>query len=149
MSDTFDWAGLAKEVSDVRYFQGKEPANDLLRTRIEAAFVPVELYEDRHAQLMHMRRMYDQATARAEAAEARNKVLEEALASEREDNLWNAYHTGYIKDGRWSHMFMHDGEWLAAQCDLDPRDVDYDDASIRAAIPIAARAALGGDHGKC
>ena len=80
--------------------------------------------------------------ARIAALEGRIAELEAKLVSEREDNLWEAYNSGHVKDGRWSHMFMSDGEWLAQQCGLDPRQADYPDYVIRAAIPKAARAAL-------
>lgn len=69
--------------------------------------------------------------------------LSEMLVEEREENLWNAYHSGHARNGRWTHMFIRDGEWLASQCGFDPRQPHYDDAEIRAAIPKAARAALG------
>lgn len=64
--------------------------------------------------------------------------LERQLAEAREDLLWNAYNTGHVKNGRWTHMFMSDGEWLACECGFNPREPDYDDAAIRAAIPAAA-----------
>lgn len=70
--------------------------------------------------------------------------LKARLISEREENLWNAYHTGDVKDGRWTHMYMSDGEWLAQECGFDSRLPEYPDDEIRAAIPIAAtRVALG------
>ena len=51
-----------------------------LRARIEAAFVPVETYEAEGLRMAQtMLRMTNALEARAEAAEARNKVLEEAL----------------------------------------------------------------------
>lgn len=78
---------------------------------------------------------------------ARVETLETALVAEREDNLWNAYNTGHVKDDRWSHMFMSDGEWLAVECGFDCNLADFDDAAIRAAIPVAARKALGGNNG--
>lgn len=64
------------------------------------------------------------------------------LIAEREDNLWNAYHTGHVREGRWTHMFMSDGEWLARCCGFDPKLADYDDQEIRAAIPKAAEAMI-------
>ena len=81
------------------------------------------------------------------ALSARVETLETALVAEREDNLWNAYNTGHVKDDRWSHMFMSDGEWLAVECGFDCNLADFDDAAIRAAIPVAARKALGGSNG--
>ena len=78
---------------------------------------------------------------------ARVETLETALVAEREDDLWNAYNTGHVKDDRWSHMFMSDGEWLAVECGFDCNLADFDDAAIRAAIPVAARKALGGSNG--
>lgn len=64
--------------------------------------------------------------------------LRAALIEEREDNLWEAYNSGNVKDGQWTHMFMSDGEWLARECGLDPSQGYYDDAEVRAAIPRAA-----------
>lgn len=61
------------------------------------------------------------------------------LIEEREKNLWSAYGTGHVKDDRWSHVFMSDGEWLVSQCGLDPKQGWYDVEEIKAAIPVAAR----------
>ena len=157
MTAPFDWRECADNMRDIPEDQ---VAADYLRTRIEAAFVPVSaakaLMDEKHKEAAEAKLWFEKAqewrgeltaaSARAEAAEARVKVLEEALATEREENLWNAYNTGHVKDGRWSHMFMSDGEWLAKQCGFDPRINDYDDAAIRKAIPIAARQALGGEY---
>lgn len=76
------------------------------------------------------------------ALSERNRVLEEALVNERIDNLWNAYHSGYEKDGRWTHCCMSDGEWLARECGFDPSEREYDAEAVKAAIPKSARAAL-------
>ena len=73
---------------------------------------------------------------------AENEALQGALVAEREENLWNAYHTGNVVNGRWTHMFMSDGEWLAQECGFDPKQADYDDEQIKAAIPLAARKAM-------
>ena len=54
------------------------------------------------------------------------------LVAEREENLWNAYNTGHVKDGEWTHMFMSDGESLVSECGLDPRKGYYQDAGISA-----------------
>lgn len=78
---------------------------------------------------------------------ARVETLEAALIAEHESNLWNAYNTGHAHGGRWTHMFMSDGEWLARECGFDCNLADFDDAAIRAAIPVAARKAIGGDNG--
>ena len=77
---------------------------------------------------------------------ADNERLTALVISEREDNLWSAYATGSERDGKWSHLFMSDGEWLARECGFDPTLYDYDAASVKAAIPLAAaRAALEGN----
>ena len=69
----FDWAELTGRM---RGFVDPAQAETLLRTRIEAAFVPKEW---RDCQVNAGRQLLAEATARAEAAEARVKVLEEAL----------------------------------------------------------------------
>ena len=66
------------------------------------------------------------------------ELLREALIEERTEILWSAYNTGLVRDGRWTHMFMSDGEWLASECGLDPSEADYPDDVVRDAIPIAA-----------
>jgi len=67
------------------------------------------------------------------------KRLREALGDAREDIMWSAYGTGAVKDGRWSHLFMSDGEWLARELGFDPKQSDYDDEVVKAAIPVKAR----------
>ena len=80
--------------------------------------------------------------AEVDALLARVAELEGALVELAEEALWNAYHVGHVKDGRWTHAFMSEGEWLARECGMDSKLPDYDDAAIRAAIPIAAQNAL-------
>ena len=81
----FDWAGLWAEACEAYdtvdakraiCAERDEAASAYLRERIEAAFVPVETY---HRDTGIRDVVAIEATARAEAAEARNKVLEEAL----------------------------------------------------------------------
>jgi hypothetical protein len=79
------------------------------------------------------------------ASEARETRLREALVEEREENLWNAYNSGHVKNGEWTHLFMSEGEWLARECGFDPKDGSYPAEMIKAAIPVAARAALSKD----
>jgi hypothetical protein len=85
------------------------------------------------------RSLQAEATAKLEAENAR---LREALVKEREENLWRAYGTGYQSYGRWTHMRMAEGEWLARECGFDPTLPDYDAGEIKAAIPKAARKVL-------
>ena len=94
--------------------------------------------------------------ARAEAAEAErdaltaeNRRLREALIEERTETLWNAYNTGAEQDGRWRHMCMSDGEWLARECGLDASQADYPADVVKGEIPLAAErfvAALKGEQ---
>lgn len=90
----------------------------------------------------------NQMALQAEAADeiaslrARVEALETALVSEREENLWHAYHSGFVRNGEWDHMCMSDGEWLAMECGFNVNDRRIADADIRAAIPQAARQAL-------
>ena len=100
-----------------------------------------------HADLDGMAFLVEDAADALTTLSARVETLETALVAEREDDLWNAYNTGHVKDDRWSHMFMSDGEWLAVECGFDCNLADFDDAAIRAAIPVAARKALGGSNG--
>jgi hypothetical protein len=81
------------------------------------------------------RSLQAEATAKLEAENAR---LREALVKEREENLWRAYGTGYKSYGRWTHMGLADGEWLARKCGFDPTLSDYDADEIEAAIPKVA-----------
>jgi hypothetical protein len=69
----FNWAGLAARIRDM---QSYNQAADYLRTRIEAAFVPVDQHR---AICIGYSLDVEESTARAEAAEARVEVLEEAL----------------------------------------------------------------------
>ena len=80
--------------------------------------------------------------AKAEGLAAEVASLRSRLVAEREENLWNAYHTGHEKDGKWGHSFMSDGEWLAGECGYDPRKGYYEAAEIKARIPVAAKKAL-------
>lgn len=89
---------------------------------------------DRQAMTCLAELMNKTLTAQADEIER----LRVALIEEREENLWDAYHSGHAKDGQWTHMFMSTGEWLARECGLDPSQGHYDDAEIRAAIPRAA-----------
>lgn len=83
-----------------------------------------------------------EAADRIEALERELAEAREALVAEREETLWSAYSSGLEKDGRWTHMFMSDGEWLAREVGLDPRTGHYDAEYIKSAIPRAARAAI-------
>ena len=74
-----------------------------------------------------------------------NAKLRAALLEKIEETFWHIYNTGIeMPDGRWTHCFMSDGEDLVSQIGLDPRLGYYDAAEVKAAIPGAARAALGG-----
>lgn len=74
-----------------------------------------------------------------ESLRAENARLREALVNEREENLWNAYNTGHVRDGKWDHLCMSDGEWLARECGFNVSDCRFDDGAVRDAIPKAAR----------
>ena len=76
MTAPFDWAELELDLR-VRSLRGTcKYAAAYLRTRIEAAFVPVEENERQFVEF-EMARRHD--VARAEAAEAENARLREAL----------------------------------------------------------------------
>lgn len=82
------------------------------------------------------------------ASVERERVLREALADAREDLMWSAYGAGTVRDGRWFHLFMSDGEWLARELGFNPKDGDYDDNAVREAIQVKARRALSGEAQK-
>lgn len=87
--------------------------------------------------------------ARIEELERENERLREALTQERLENLWNAYNTGFEKEGEWCHSFMSDGEWLISEIGMDPTQGWYDAAEVKRRIPeAAARAALQGETGE-
>ena len=90
-----------------------------------------------------------EAEAAAALSEARAEIarLSGLLIAEREETLWNAYHTGHEGGGMWDHCCMSDGEWLVRECGFDPADRAYPADAIKAAIPNAARAALEAKHG--
>lgn len=67
--------------------------------------------------------------------------LRGALVAERESNLWNAYHAGIERDGRWIDAGMSDAEWLVRECGLT-LSKNYGAEEIKAAIPKAAQRVL-------
>ena len=84
-----------------------------------------------------------------DAMAAENERLREALIEERTETLWSAYNTGAEQDGRWRHMCMSDGEWLARECGLDASQADYPADVVKGEIPLAAErfvAALKGQQ---
>lgn len=118
--------------------------NDYWRKEMLAGRMDNNPTVQRLARFEQQIRLASSATPAGEVAALQAEVrrLREALVAERENNLWSAYNTGHTKDGRWTHMFMSDGEWLARECGFDPKLPDYPDDDIRAAIPAAARHAL-------
>lgn len=72
MTAPFDWERLAEDADNCDSYAH---AADLIRTRIEAAFVPVEQRDKAEALLCQRTNEYFEATARAEAAEAENARL--------------------------------------------------------------------------
>ena len=112
----FNWAGLAARIRDM---QSYNEAADYLRTRIEAAFVPAWQHK---ATCIGYSLDVEEATARAEAAEARVKALEE-LISELSDDLEAEVQDRWGYDDRLSHKLK--------------RDMD---------VVVRARQALGGEH---
>ena len=83
MTAPFDWATLIFEACRIAKSLGTGPAAAYLRTRIQTAFVPVERYENLKAVeqwLIDNPPLTNAAlAARAEAAEAENARLREAL----------------------------------------------------------------------
>ncbi len=80
------------------------------------------------------------ALSRGEAlakAEAENARLRDALLNERVDTLWNAYHCGIERDGKWMDAAMSDAEWLRRECGIEEEGwIDAED--IKQRIPGAA-----------
>lgn len=86
--------------------------------------------------------VFTEAADEIASLRARVEALEGMLVAEREDNLWNAYNAGHVRDGKWDHLCMSDGEWLARECGFNVSDCRFDDEEIRNAIPKVARAIL-------
>lgn len=101
MSDTFDWAGLAYS-THVRWRDNTDAAAAYLRTRIEAAFVPVEDVTAERGRMVdrieEWERQIAEATARAEAAEARVAELTTQLAEARESERAAMTEVNGLKD---------------------------------------------------
>jgi hypothetical protein len=95
-------------------------------------------YNEAHDLIDRARKQVEADGKRIAELEAENARLREALVKEREENLWRAYGTGYKSYGRWTHMGLADGEWLARKCGFDPTLSDYDADEIEAAIPKVA-----------
>jgi len=76
----------------------------------------------------------ERAALRAEVA-----VATEALIEAEQEILWDAYSTGHERDGKWTHMFMSDGEHLVRECGFDPTKGYYLANEIKEAIPAAAK----------
>lgn len=105
----------------------------------------IGMHEDNSTELFDVQGANDvmwEAADTITRLEAEVAQLRGALISEREENLWDAYNSGFEKDGQWTHMFMSTGEWLARECGFDPKLGHYDAAEIKAAIPKAAENAL-------
>lgn len=85
-------------------------------------------------------------TDEVERLEAKLAAVTSALTDEHQDNLWNAYNSGHEKDGWWTHCFMSDGEWLARECGLDPKQGHYDAKVIKNMIPKIVHPAIRGNN---
>lgn len=104
MAEPFDWFALAEETTCWASEARIQAAADDLRTRIEAAFVPVERYEAERLRMAEtMQRMTSALEARAEAAEAENVRLREALK-------WYADNPCELADGVVNVCIYDDGE---------------------------------------
>ncbi len=71
--------------------------------------------------------------------------LKEALCEHVTENVWNAYHIGIERDGRWMDGARSEGEWLARELELP--DGWNDAALVKSMLPglvdrIVARAAI-------
>jgi hypothetical protein len=71
---------------------------------------------------------------------AENARLRAALRESIEDNMWNAYHIGIVKDGKWMDGGMSDAEGLRRELGL--ADGWHDAEAIQDAIPAAAANAV-------
>ena len=119
---------------------------DCARLRAECArrdaVIDVEREARREAMdLLVAHTQAQEALERAVQAEAEIERLRAALVAEREDVLWNAYHTGHERDGVWHHGCISDGEWLTRECGFDAAIGKYPADTIKSAIPEAARRA--------
>jgi len=75
-----------------------------------------------------------------DALAAENARLQAALRESIEDNMWNAYHIGIVKDGKWMDGGMSDAEGLRRELGL--ADGWHDAEAIQDAIPAAAANAV-------
>jgi len=75
-----------------------------------------------------------------DALAAENARLRAALRESIGDNMWNAYHIGIVKDGKWMDGGMSDAEWLRRELGLS--DGWHDAEAIQDAIPAAAANAV-------
>ncbi len=71
--------------------------------------------------------------------------LKEALCEHVTENVWNAYHIGIERDGRWMDGARSEGEWLARELELP--DGWNDAALVKSMLPglinrIVTRAAI-------
>ncbi len=71
--------------------------------------------------------------------------LKEALLEHVSENVWNAYHIGIERDGRWMDGARSEGEWLARELELP--DGWNDAALVKSMLPglinrIVTRAAI-------
>jgi len=75
-----------------------------------------------------------------DALAAENARLRAALRESIGDNMWNAYHIGIVKDGKWMDGGMSDAEGLRRELGL--ADGWHDAEAIQDAIPAAAANAV-------
>jgi len=85
-------------------------------------------------------------TARVAELEAENERLRGGLLEHVTDNLWNAYHSGIVRDGAWTDGGMTDAKRLRRELGLD-HPGHHDAEMIEASIPelaakLVERAAL-------
>ena len=131
-------AWCLKSAEDCLCYKAKIAEGALYSAAPDLARTVIALHADRERFSQGIRRLT-----------AENERLREALIEERTETLWSAYNTGAEQDGRWRHMCMSDGEWLARECGLDASQADYPADVVKGEIPLAAErfvAALKGQQ---
>jgi len=138
-----EWAEQIKAaIRDASGYDGYDDA-------IDGVDLPAEV-DDLINEFGHISRRAEAAETSLATLKAENERLRSLLMAHITDNLWNAYHAGFERDGTWIDGGMSDAEWLQRELGLEPGR--HSAEMIKASIPEVAaklveRAALETDNG--